>query len=357
MARATPQAARKTLTLRDVARLAGVSTSTASIALAGSERVSEATRQAVLRAAAQLNYIPNSQGRALRSRRAGALALVIPHPSHHVFTHPVFMDLLEGITAVANERALTTIVSTGLEADDGTPAYMRIMDAKQADGVIVASASSNDQNVDRLLASGYPVTLIGRSPHRPTLHCVGIDDLGGARKVTDHLITVHGHRRVAHLSGPLDHQSAADKLEGYKSALGKAGIAFDDRLLVESDYTQEGGYAACLELLDRDPPSAIFAANDQMALGAVEALGDRGLTVPGDVAMAGYDDIDLARVMQPSLTSVRSDLVQVGRFAAERLIRLMDGEAPAPRQRELPTELVIRTSCGCPSHKRRAEVA
>jgi LacI family transcriptional regulator len=330
-----------------VAKLAGVSPSTASIALAGSDRVSPTTREAVLRAAAQLNYIPNSQGRALRSRRAGAIALVIPHPSHHVFTHPIFMDLLEGITAVASERALTTIVSTGLEADDGTPAYLRIMNARQADGVIVASASSNDENVDRLVAAGYPVTLIGRSPLRPGLHCVGIDDLGGARAVTEHLIEVHEHRRVAHLSGPLEHQSAADKLEGYRSALGRAGIAFDDRLVIESDYTQEGGYDACLRLLGGDAPDAIFAANDQMALGALEALRAQGLDAPRDVAIAGYDDIDIARVMQPSLTTVRSDLVQVGRLAAERLIDLLEGQQPLPVQRELPSEVVVRASCGC----------
>jgi LacI family transcriptional regulator len=348
VARAASKSARQALTLRDVARLAGVSTSTASIALAGSERVAASTREAVLRAAAQLNYIPNSQGRALRSRRAGALALVVPHPSHHVFTHPIFMDLLEGITAAANERELTTIVSTGLERDDGTPAYLRIMEARQADGVIVASASAGDENVDRLVASGYPVALIGRRPQRPTLDCIGIDDLGGARQVTEHLVSVHGHRRVAHISGPLEHQSAADKLDGYRAVLGRAGIAFDDGLLVESDYTQEGGYEACMRLLDVGRPDAVFAANDQMALGAVEAMRERGVDAPRDIAIAGYDDIDLARFMQPALTTVRSDLVQVGRLAAERLIDLLDGEQPVPVQRELPTELVIRSSCGCP---------
>lgn len=347
MARTGPRPAQHVLTLRDVARLAGVSASTASIALAGSDRVSPATRDAVLRAAAQLNYIPNSQGRALRSRRAGALALVIPNTSHHVFTHPVFMDLLEGITAAANERELTTIVSTGLDADDGAPAYLRIMQARQADGVIVASASTNDENVDRLVASGYPVTLIGRRPQRPALHCVGIDDLDGARQATEHLVSAHGCRRVAHISGPLEHQSAVDKLEGYRLALGKAGIPFDDGLLVESDYTQEGGYQACVRLLDGGRPEAIFAANDQMALGAVEAMRERGLDAPGDVAIVGYDDIDLARVMQPPLTTVRADLVKVGRLAAERLIDLLDGMEAAPVQRELPTTLVVRASCGC----------
>jgi DNA-binding LacI/PurR family transcriptional regulator len=340
------------LTLQDVARLAGVSASTASIALAGSDRVSPSTREAVLRAAAQLNYIPNSPGRALRSRRAGAIALVIPHTSHHVFTHPVFMDLLEGITAVANERELMTILSTGLNAEGDAPAYLRIMQSHQADGVIVASASANDENIDRLVASGYPVTLIGRRPHRPNLHCVGIDDLTGSRRATEHLIATHGLRRVAHIAGPLAHQSAIDKLDGYRTALGKAGIAYDESLVVESDYTQEGGYVTCMRLLDGGRPDAIFAANDQMALGAIEAMRERGLDAPRDIAIVGYDDIDLARVMQPQLTTVRADLVEAGRLAAERLTKLLDGEEPTPVQTELPTTVVIRSSCGCSPVKR-----
>jgi DNA-binding LacI/PurR family transcriptional regulator len=335
------------LTLRDVARLAGVSVSTASIALAGSERVSPSTKEAVLRAAAQLRYIPNSPGRALRSSRVGAIAVVIPHTSHHVFTHPIFMDLLEGVTAVADELRLTTILSTGLNAQDEAPAYLRILQARQADGVIVASASVDDENVDRLVASGYPVTLVGRRPHRPNLHCVGIDDFNGGLRATEHLIAVHGYRRIAHIAGPLAHQSAIDKVEGYRAALGKAGIAYDDTMVIESDYTQEGGYEACARLLDSGRPEAIVAANDQMAFGAIEAMRDRGLDAPQDIAIVGYDDIGLARVMQPQLTTVQADLVEVGRLAAERLLALLDGEEPSPVQRELPTMLVVRSSCGC----------
>jgi DNA-binding LacI/PurR family transcriptional regulator len=324
-----------------------VSVSTASIALAGSERVSATTRDAVRRAAAQLNYIPNSPGRALRSRRVGAIAVVVPQTSHHVFTHPIFMDLLEGITAVANERELTTILSTAPNAEDEAPAYLRILQARQADGVIVASAAVDDENVDRLVASGYPVTLVGRRPHRPTLHCVGIDDINGAVRATEHLLVRHGHRRVAHIAGPLAHQSAIDKLEGYRAALGKAGIAYDASLVVESDYTQEGGYDACARLLEGGRPEAILAANDQMAFGAIEAMRERGLDAPQDIAIVGYDDIGLARVMQPQLTTVRADLVEVGRLAAERLISLRDGEQSSPVQRELPTTVVVRSSCGC----------
>jgi DNA-binding LacI/PurR family transcriptional regulator len=340
-----PVATRRTL--RDVARLAGVSVATASMALADKARVSESTKQAVREAAAALSYVPNSSGRALRAQRVGAIAVVVPHTSHHVFTHPVFMDLLEGVTAVANEHELTTILSTAPAEDDEAPAYLRILRGRQADGVIVASASVHDANVDRL-ASEYPVTLVGRRPHRPSLHCVGIDDVGGSHAATAHLLDVHGHRRLAHIAGPLDHQSAIDKHEGFRAALAGAGIAYDPALVLESDYSQEGGYAAAVRLLDGDrAPDAIVAANDQMAFGAIEAMRERGLDAPGDIAVVGYDDIGLARVMQPQLTSVRADLVEVGRLAAERLLELVGGDRPAPVQRELPTTVVIRSSCGC----------
>ncbi len=336
-------------TLRDVAKLAGVSLSTASIALADKSRVSDATRRAVREAANALGYVPNSSGRALRARRVGAIAVVVPHTSHHVFTHPVFMDLLEGITDVANEHELATILSTAPAEHNEAPAYMRILRGRQADGVIVASAAVDDENVDWLHASEYPVTLVGRRPHRPSLHCVGIDDVGGSRGVTEHLLLgAHGYRRVAHVAGPLDHQSAIDKHEGYRAALADAGLAYDASLVVESDYSQEGGYAAAARLLAGDAqPEAIVAANDQMAFGAIEAMRERGLDAPRDIAVVGYDDIGLARVMQPRLTSVRADLVQVGRLAAEGLLMLLNGEGLSVIQQELPTRVVVRSSCGC----------
>ncbi|MCP9487284.1 MAG: LacI family transcriptional regulator [Gaiellaceae bacterium MAG52_C11] len=345
----SPLAPRRTL--RDVARLAGVSVSTASMALADKSRVSASTKQAVRQAAAALSYVPNSSGRALRAQRVGALAVVVPHTSHHVFTHPVFMDLLEGITAAANEHGVTTILSTAPAEHDEAPAYLRILEGRQADGVIVASASVRDQNVDRLAASGYPVTLVGRRPHRPSLHCVGIDDLGGFQALTEHLLGAHGHRRLAHIAGPLDHQSAIDKHEGFRAALAQAGVAYDPSLVVESDYSQEGGHAAALELLEGPALDAIVAANDQMAFGAIEAMRDHGLDAPRDLAVVGYDDIGLARVMHPQLTSVCADLVEVGRLAAERLLELMAGKQPQPVQRELPTTVIVRASCGCPPER------
>lgn len=345
-----PSDARPAPTNKDVARLAGVSPSSASMALADHPRVAEATKEAVRRAAAQLNYVPNSAGRALRAQRVGAIALVVPASSAHVFSHPFFMAVLQGITSVANDHDLALMLSTaaGEAGENEAEAYLRILRGRRADGVIVAAAAMADRNVAQLISSGYPVCVIGRTPDDPDVVSVGVDDRGGAERATLHLLREHGLRRVAHVTGPLDHRSAADKLEGYRAALSHELVPYDERLVARGDYSQESGFAACTALLDSGTRfDGLFAANDEMALGALEALRSAGVTVPGDVALVGFDDVGLARVAYPRLSTVRQPMVEVGQRAAERLVALLDGRAPAPRHLELPTEVVVRDSCGC----------
>jgi DNA-binding LacI/PurR family transcriptional regulator len=338
----------RSATVKDVARLAGVSTGLVSMALADHPRVAAATKVVVRRAAEQLDYVPNSVGRALRSRRLGAIAIVIPHSSQHVFSHPYFVEILRGITGVANDHDLTVVLSTARDERDEEAAYLKILRSRRADGVIVASAAMTDPNVARLASSGYPVVFLGREPHDPRVVAVGIDDRVGADQAAEHLLAHHGCRRVAHLAGPLDHRSAADKLEGYRRALHRHGVPFDAHLVVEGDYSEESGARICEELLGRGARiDGIFAANDEMALGALQVLRDRGRHVPGDVALVGYDDIRLARVVQPALTTVHQPMAEIGRVAAERLVLMLDGQPVEPPWVELPVELVVRQSCGC----------
>jgi LacI family transcriptional regulator len=348
-------------TLKDVAKLAGVSLASASMALSDSPRVAAATKEAVRAAAAQLGYVPHAAGRALRSQRVGAIAVVLPHSSEHVFSHPTLTALLEGIVSVAADRDLSTVLSTSRTERDEASAYQRFMHGREADGVIVAAAAVADANLIQLVRSsyprskgGYPVVLVGRAPHLPEATAVGLDDLHGGEVATKHLVEVHGARRIAHISGPLGHQSAMDKLTGYQTALVSAAIAPDPALVVEGDYSDGGGYEAVEELFRRKTPfEAIFAANDQMALGASEALRARGL---GDVPLVGYDDILLARYADPPLTSVHGDMATVGALAATRLLDLVDGHPRSTGGRAadehltlLPTGLIVRRSCGCQS--------
>jgi DNA-binding LacI/PurR family transcriptional regulator len=337
-------------TLKDVAKLAGVSLASASMALSDSPRVAAATKEAVRAAAAQLGYVPHAAGRALRSRRVGAIAVVLPHSSEHVFSHPTLTALLEGIVSVAADRDLSTVLSTSRTERDEASAYQRFMQGREVDGVIVAAAAVADASVIQLVRSAYPVVLVGRTPHLPAATAVGLDDLHGGEVATRHLLEVHGARRIAHIAGPLGHQSALDKVTGYQTALVGAAIAPDSALVVEGDYSDGGGYEAVEELFRRKTPfEAIFAANDQMALGASEALRAHGLTVPGDVPLVGYDDILLARYADPPLTSIQGDMSAVGALAATRLLDLVDGQSADEHLTLLPTGLVVRRSCGCQS--------
>jgi DNA-binding LacI/PurR family transcriptional regulator len=338
-------------TLGDVARLAGVSVSTASMALSGSPRVAEETRRRVVEAAERLQYVPDSAGRSLRSRRAGALAVVVPHSTRHLFSHPVLIDLLEGIMSVANERDLITVLSTSPTEEDEETAYDRVARGRRADGMIVLGAAATDLHAAQLTRSGFSVVLFGRSPLMPDVPSVSLDDVTGAYEATKHLIEVHGARRLAHVSGPLRHQSAIEKRDGFVAALRDADLNVNPRLQIEGDYTEQSGWKAGQNLLEHlGVLDAVLCANDQMAMGLMQSLRDGGVSVPEDVRLVGYDDHPLSPFTQPTLTTVGADFVNTGRQAALQLLRLLDDENGSGTELAhivLPTRLVVRTSCGC----------
>jgi DNA-binding LacI/PurR family transcriptional regulator len=336
------------VTLADVARLAGVSKTSASMALADSSRVASDTKESVRKAAAELRYVPHFAASALRSQRAETVAVVLPHAAQHVFSHPVFIDLLEGISIAANELDLSVLLSTARSAQDESSAYSRIIRGRQAAGVIVAAASVHDTNPDQINDAGYPVVVVGRVPRSTEVASVGIDDVGGARAATRHLVEVHLAKRIGHISGPLDHQSSIDKRDGYVSALADAGLSIDPRLSFEGTYEETSGREAALALLPYLlPGDAFFFANDQMAIGAIEEWRKAGIGVPGDVRVVSYDNHPMSRHASPALTTVGADMVGVGQKALQQLNRLIRGETNlAPI--EFPTNLIVRQSCGCP---------
>ena len=334
------------VTLQDVARLAGVSRSAVSMALSDSPRISAAKKAEIREAAERLGYVPSSAGRALRAQRAGAVALVIPNTSHHVYGHPYFTHLLVGVTEAAQAHGSVTLVATNDDDQDGVTAYERALRSGAADGAIVTSAAASDPNVSRMVHSALPVVLVGRFPHLPTALSVGVDEVAAAAMITEHLLVEHGVRHIGHISGPLDHQTAADRYTGFREALSRLG---EPTLQVhaEGDFSEESGRRAARELLDQAPSlEAIFAANDEMAYGALLELRERGLRVPEDVALVGYDDFGVSRLTTPGITTVRVPAEQLGRTAGEKLFRSIAGEPAGERHTVLPVELVVRESCG-----------
>jgi LacI family transcriptional regulator len=340
-------AERSRVTLKDVASRVGVTTAAASMALAGHERISDKTRQAVRQAADELGYVPSSAGRALRNQRAGAIALIVPNTSQHVFGHLYFMHVLTGVASAANDHDSQLIVSTNPDEAHGVVAYERVMRSRSADGAIVTSAAIDDQNIETLVESGLPVVLVGNFPYLPSAVTVGIDDVGATRAITEHLLDVHGARSPLHVTGTLDHQTGVDRREGFLDAVRDRGL-LESSKVVEGDLSEESGARAVAKCLDDGIRfDSIVFANDDMALGGMRVLRERGIRVPQDVAIVGYDDFGLARVATPAITTVRVPAERMSRLAAEQLFRLIDGSAEGPTHHELDVDLIFRASCGC----------
>lgn len=330
-------------TLRDIADEVGISVSAVSMALRDHPRIGDETKARVTEVADRLGYVPNSAGRALRARKADAVALIVPNTSQHVFGHSYFMHVLTGVAAVANEHDAQVIISTNPDESHGMAAYERVMRSGSVDGAIVTSAAVSDENIDRLVRSGLPVVLLGNFPYLPDSVSVGVDDRAAAFAATSHLIEVHGRRMLAHVSGPLDHQSAIDRRDGFFDAIDASGAA--GRLL-EGDYSEESGARAAAELAGVD---GVFAANDEMAFGMMTRLQEHGVSVPGQVSVVGFDDFGLSRVTTPAITTMHVPAEEMARLATERLFDVVSGVPIAQEDSHvtLPVELVTRASCGC----------
>jgi DNA-binding LacI/PurR family transcriptional regulator len=338
------------VTLRDVAGRVGVTSATASMALADNSRISAKTKDAVRKAAQELGYVPSSVGRALRNQRAGAVALIVPNTSQHVFGHLYFMHVLTGISAATNARDVKVVLSTTTsepDPDRELAAYERVVRSRSADGAIVTSAAVTDASLEALVTSGLPVVLIGNFPYLPDAVTVGIDDVAASRDITDHLIEVHGRSKLVHVTGPLDHQTGIDRREGFDAAVASRGLAAD-AIVIEGDFSESSGREAVEALLAREVPfDGIVFANDDMAIGGLEALTRAGVSVPREVSIVGFDDFGLSRLTTPGITTMRAPAEDLARIATERLFSLIDGVDGGPSRIELPVQLIRRASCGC----------
>ncbi len=335
------------VTIRQVAREAGVAVGTASLALADNPVVAAGTKERVRAVAARLQYRPSALGRALRAQRTNAVGLIVPHSSEHVFSHLYFMEILEGVSEVLSAAGMTLVLSTTPSETDEEEAYAKILHSQLVDGLILASAALHDKNIARLQLSPYPFVFIGRYPLNPHVPAVGIEDEAGARQAVEHLLA-HGHTRIGHISGPLAHLSAADRRDGYMHALEAAGVATRPEYCWEGDYSEGAGLAGTRALLALpEPPTALFAANDETAVGVYEALREVGREPGPAFPVVAFDDVRIARLVNPQLTTVRQPMRQLGRAATELLLALLSDQPVAQRQTELPTALVVRASCGC----------
>jgi LacI family transcriptional regulator len=330
-------------TLDDVARLAGVSRATVSRAINHAPDVSEATRQKILQLIHELNFHPNTVARALARQHTRVISLVIPKTMATTFTDPFFLTITSAIlTARQNEYAFMLWMNDGSEAEEMF--CERILNNSLSDGILLISSLDTDPLVDRLVSTQFPLVIIGDPPRGVVgVSCVNINDIAGARQAVGYLVSL-GHRRIGMITGPLNTLPARDRVMGYQSMLREAGYSLDEHLVVEGDYTLASGRENMKTLLTQGV-DAVFAASDIMALGAIQAIREQVLRVPEDISVIGFDDLFIAGLSTPALTTVRQPTAQLVTTAAQMLIDLLEGQSSEVRQVTLPVTLMIRETC------------
>lgn len=338
------------VTIKHVAELAHVHSSTVSRVFSGSAKISEATRQRVLAAAAELNFHPNAIARSLTTRRAHTLGMVIPFTQEEFFLDPFFPQVLRGLSDVACRQGFRLLLS-GVEDPAKEPeAVLRLIRSQQVDGIIVQASRVGVDTTDVLLAERHPFVLLGRPLQDSAgLSWVEVDARQATCEAVQHLIGL-GHERIAFIAGHPNMVVTLDRLEGYRQALGEAGLPYDEGLVGYGGFCEAGGAEAMRGFLSMNGcrPTAIFAANDLMAVGAMEAAAGAGLDIPRDCSVVGSNDSPIAALSCPRLTSSRAPYYELAREAARALIAQLDGTPAEPVKRLLPCRLVVRGSTSPP---------
>ena len=328
-------------TIADVAQKAGVSIATVSRVLNGSSPVKAATAENVQEAVTSLNYIPHAAARTLASRRTDTIGLLLPEISG-----AFFQPLLRGVEAGVSEAGFDLLIHTTLPRTQGAP--RRPLGEHNTDGLLVFTEGLDSKELTRLQGSNFPVVLLHQSsPQSLNIPVVTVENQSGAQSIVEHLIKVHGSRRIVFLRGPEGHEDSTWRERGYRAALKASDIAFDPTLVRRGEFDRNIAHRSIEKCLaDGLVFDAIFAGDDESAIGVFLALRNADIRVPEQVAVVGFDDSVFASTLIPPLTTVRAPTEQVGRQAVRQLVRIIQGEAVEPRL-VLTTELVIRQSCGC----------
>jgi len=335
------------VTLKDIARAAGVNASTASRCLSGFRGVNEGTRQKVLQVAAEMQYRPNRVARGLVTGRSHTIALLISD-----IRNPFFADVARGAEDVAHAAGYDLILcNSDFDADKQTK-YLRSLSEKRVDGILMNSVVSlRRAQLAQLAELKIPIILLNKPAIRTAFSIVSADNYDGGKLAGAHLATL-GHRAIAHITGPKQHGNLTERLRGFLAALKAAHVPAP--LVLHGQNSFSGGYELAQIVFDEYPEiTAIFAGNDAMAFGVGRAAAERNLVIPRDVSLIGFDDVDLAQVVSPPLTTIHAPKYEIGQLAVEMLLKeVKRGTGRPPEQRTLGVELKVRKSCGPPRRAR-----
>lgn len=338
-------------TIYQVAQRSGVSTATVSRVMADGKGFSAATRDRVLAIAAELGWVPSGPARGLASRRSGIVGLLFPdlgRSGEAEEESPLYVDqVIRGA-----ERAATAVGDAVLiaatQSESGRQLAFSV--AGKVDGLVVMARSLSDEDI-MAISRSLPVVVLANGDTSGGLDFVGADNPGGAREITTHLIRQHGYTDIAFLGGPLESPDSQDRFTGFRQAMRDAGLRVPAKPAAVGGFTEAGGQQAVRAMLAAGrTPRAIVCGNDEMAIGALSALRAARLRVPADVAVTGFDDIAASRHVRPGLTTVHQPMRELGERAVQVLLGRLADPARPPFSVILPTELVVRGSCGCTPH-------
>lgn len=328
-------------TIRDIAKRAGVSTSTVSHVINKTRHVREETRARVLEAMSELNYSPNRLAQSLRSRQTFTVGVLLPNSAN-----PYFAEVLYGIEHTCFEHGYNVIIGNAGDDPKREVTYLKTLLSRQVDGILLISTGAYDDVQQQLKNyENTAVVLVDRPSQQKDYDEILTDNRQGGLLATHHLIEL-GHRRIGCIGGPVSLANSAERLAGYYAALDEAGITRDDALIRDGEFDYNSGYAAASHLLSlSNPPTAIFACNDLMAIGALCAAHEKGLRVPDDLSVIGYDDVTPASYSVPRLTTIAQPARDLGKLAVDRLVHRLQHMDESPQRDTLPVALVERDSC------------
>jgi len=328
-------------TIRDVAEHAGVSITTVSHILNDTRHVSDELRGRVEKAMLELDYTPNALARGLRQKQTRTLGIIVPDSAN-----PYFAEVARGVEDACFAQGYSVILCNSDSDPEKESMYINVLAEKQVDGICLVAASTEtiEKHLDAVPELQIPMVLIDREYPKTIVDTVVVENTDGAVKAIEHLLS-SGHHRIGCITGLPDLMNSQKRSDGYRQAIQEAGLIVDESLVIEGDFRYEGGYDATKQLLAlENPPTAVFACNDLMAIGAISAVVSEGLSVPEDISIVGFDDIHLAVFANPSLTTVVQPKHEMGVKAADILLKRLKDSKMSPDRYQLKTHLLVRDS-------------
>jgi len=331
-------------TIKDVAKRAGVTIGTVSRVLNNKKWVSEDCRKKVLVAIKDLHYKPQAHARRLRQKHSHICGVIAPHHTA-IFHSPFFTRIMEGLEEVAAEKQYRLLLHPLNETARAQVSYRALLGDGSVDGMFVLNAWSTDASIRELAEANVPFVLInGKITGQEDLPYVGFDNRGGVKKAVDHLVQL-GHERIGIINGKMTTTNALERFQTFQECLAEHKLEFQNDWVADGDYEEEGGYKAALKILSAvRRPSALICASDLMAIGAVRALKEKGVSVPGDISIVGFDNMEEAAYHDPALTTVAFSAYEMGKLAANKMFQMIAEETLVEKATTLQAELIERES-------------